>query len=154
MDTSIELIYKGVVCSKKNSKQIIRTKNGVPRIISNATARANEEEMQRAFEAQVVKLASERKELEFLAKRNANKVAMLSEATAHNESYILDIEIYAPNGIRRDLDNQATSIFDALVKAGVLADDCFKFVKAFSVKFGGIDKFNPRAVIKIRIHRD
>lgn len=150
----IELTYKGVVCSKKNSKQIIRTKAGIPRIISNATARANEEEMVRQFEAQAIELASKNAELSFIAKRDANKVKMLTDATAHNERYVVNIEIYAPNAVRRDLDNQATSIFDALVRAGILADDCFKFLRAFSVKFAGIDKFNPRAVIQIEVQRD
>lgn len=35
----------------------------------------------------------------------------------------VDILLHAPNNRRRDLDNHAKAIFDAIVKAGVIADD-------------------------------
>lgn len=62
---------------------------------------------------------------------------------------MIDIKLYEPNFQRRDLDNQATSILDALVKAEVIVDDSFKCVEELNVKFGGVDREDPRAVIVI-----
>lgn len=59
------------------------------------------------------------------------------------------ILIYEPNRQRRDLDNQATSILDALVGAEVIKDDSFKCVVLIETQFAGVDKENPRAEIAI-----
>ncbi len=142
MQQKIKLTYKGTIKAKKNSKQIIRGADGRARIISNAAARENEDDMIRQFIAQGCRPLS-------IQERT---IAML-EAGKHGESYAIEATIWQPNGIRRDLDNQITSILDALTKSGAILDDCRKFVKKLSVTDGGIDKTNPRAEIVITISR-
>lgn len=149
-ERKIDLIFEGVVHSKKNSKQIIRGRDGAPRIISNALSRQGEEEMRRQFAEQLLATGDA-----FLKKRiYQNRAIALSDAKDAHETYSIDFIIYAPNNIRRDLDNQVTSILDALVKAGAIVDDSFHFLKAFTVRFGGIDKIRPRAEIALKIHRE
>lgn len=62
----------------------------------------------------------------------------------------IEITIY-PDSMRKwDLTNKAESVMDVLVDLGILADDnwyvCWKVV----LFFGGKDKENPRALVKIK----
>lgn len=139
----MKLLYKGVVASKKNSKQIIRNpRTGKPMIISSKQARESAADMVAQFVKQLpedlftyVMLhdGHERKEL----------------AREEKEKYAVGIELYQPDHRRRDLDNQATAILDALVEAGALPDDCIEFVEKLTISLGGYDKENPRAIINI-----
>lgn len=122
----LKLTYSGRVLSKKNSKNIIRNpRTGKPLVMSNPAARANEEDMVKQFSAQKCGL----------------KLPV--------ENCSVNILIYEPNWQKRDLDNQATAILDALVLAGILVDDSIKCVKTLTVSFGGVDNDNPRAEILI-----
>lgn len=124
--TKIKLTYHGAVLSKKNTKQIIKNpRTGKPIIVSNKSAKANEGDMTDQFSLQTLKQA------------------------APVEKCKISIVIYEPNWQRRDLDNQTTSILDALVKAEVIKDDSIKCVVGLSIELGGIDKNNPRAEIVI-----
>lgn len=122
----IELTYHGMVISKKNTKRIIRnTKTGKPMMISNKAALANEHDMIDQFSVQTLK-----------QKKPVAKCKV-------------EIVIYEPNLQRRDLDNQATSILDALTRSEVIKDDSIKCVKELNVRLGGIDRENPKAIITI-----
>lgn len=122
----IELTYYGMVISKKNAKRIIRnTRTGKPTIISNKAALANEHDMIDQFSIQTLK-----------QKKPVAKCKV-------------EIVIYEPNYQKRDLDNQATSILDALTRSEVIKDDSIKCVKELNVRLGGIDKENPKAIITI-----
>lgn len=133
-----KLVYRGTIRAKKNSKQIIRAGNGRPLIVSNKAARANEDDMVAQFQQQGITPLSA-----------TERVNAMLEAGKAGITYQIKAVIYQPNGIRRDLDNQMTSILDALVKSGAILDDCRKFVKALAVIDGGIDKSDPRAEITI-----
>lgn len=61
----------------------------------------------------------------------------------------ITFDMYEPNFVLRDLDNQATSILDALVRAGIIENDNFRHVIGYTVGLAGIDKSNPRAIIHI-----
>ena len=52
--------------------------------------------------------------------------------------------------IRRDLDNQASTIMDALTRSGAIADDCWQFVRRITVEAGGVS-LTPGADIEITI---
>lgn len=125
MTREIKLTYYGRVLSKKNSKQIIRKRSGTPIIVSNPSAKANENDMVDQFSTQTMKQKSP------------------------IEKCKISVEVYQPTAQRRDLDNQLTAILDALVKAEVIADDSFKCVIEERVRFGGIDKKEPRAIVTI-----
>lgn len=59
--------------------------------------------------------------------------------------------VYWADKVRRDLDNAANSIMDALVKAQVIADDSFKYVDCIDLQYGGVDADNPRCEIYIDV---
>ncbi len=123
----LKLTYHGTVLSKKNSKRIIQNpRTGKPLIVSNKSAKANEDDMIDQFSTQT------------LAQENAIKKCKIC------------IQIYEPNRQKRDLDNQATSILDALVKADVIVNDSFKCVEEVNVKYAGVDTDDPRAEIAIQ----
>lgn len=122
----MRLTYQGAVLSKKNSKRIIHNpRTGKPMMVSNKAAKNNENDMISQFRAQTLGRAETIEKCE------------------------VKILIYEPNRQRRDLDNQATSILDALVGAEVIKDDSFKCVASIETQFAGVDKENPRAEIMI-----
>lgn len=59
------------------------------------------------------------------------------------------IELHVPTLHRADLSNRAESILDLLVDNEVIEDDNYFVVSYVSLEFCGVDKKNPRAVIKI-----
>ena len=125
-----EFIYNGVIFSKKNSKNIIiNRRTGSPQIVSNQRAKAMEADMAEQFAFQA-----------------------LHQGWRIDESmeYDIFIRIFPKDRTRRDLDNQATSILDALVAAAVLPDDSSKYVKALHVYCMRIDRKEPRAHVVIK----
>ena len=135
----MKLIYHGVVRSKKNSKQIAKDHSGRPFIMSNKDVREMERDMIEQFSLQLP-----------LEMRNQNQVERILEAKQTGKKYEVEVVIYNPNNIRRDLDNQLTSILDGLVRAGALPDDCASLLTSIHAKFGGIDRIDPRAEIEIK----
>lgn len=128
MISQLQLNYKGVVISKKNSKIIRKDRRtGRSYITSNDTAKRNEADMVASFMEQI--------------KGAYNNTDLCPCSIA--------VTIYEPDAHRRDLDNQLTSILDALVRAGVIADDSNTNVYGASVRYGGINRENPHADIVI-----
>lgn len=128
MISQLQLNYKGVVISKKNSKVIRKDRRtGRSYITSNDTAKRNENDMIWSFKEQLAGAFT------------ASDLCPCSVA----------VTLYEPDAHRRDLDNQLTSILDALVRAGVIVDDSTASVYGASVRYGGIDRENPHADITI-----
>ena len=142
MKREFDLTYSGVVYSKKNSKQIVKDPTGRPRIISNANARQMEREMISQFHDQMPLLGLGKEAFMTQTER-------ILDCKKHGRHYQLEVTIFNPNQIRRDLDNQITSLLDGLVQAGVLPDDCATIVTKITAEYGGIDRINPRAEIHI-----
>lgn len=123
---SLKLVYYGTVYSKKNSKRIIRNRyTGKMALIPSESAQENERDMASQFRSQPFP-----DQIQYPCK--------------------IDIVIYEPNYTRRDLDNQATSILDALKISEIIEDDDYKHIDSMSVRYGGVDKKNPRAEIVIQ----
>ena len=57
--------------------------------------------------------------------------------------------LFAPDLIDSDLSNKWESLADAMVKAKVLPDDNWWQMSGVDLVFGGLDRENPRAVVKI-----
>lgn len=60
----------------------------------------------------------------------------------------IEITFFAPDARKFDLTNKAESILDLFVDCGIIEDDNYTIIKEVNLKFGGIDKLNPRAEIK------
>ncbi len=122
----VRLVYYGLVRSKKNNKRVIRNrKTGQLGIISSEAARVNEHDMIQQFKLQ---------------KPYYDIPSPLT----------IKIDMYEPNRTRRDLDNQTTSILDALTKSGIIEDDSINHVVEIHTRLAGIDKKAPRAIVHIK----
>ncbi len=124
----LALWYQGVIVAKKNNKRIMRAANGRPWIASSQEAKAQEQVMAYEFA------------------RQAKKQGWQAD---DNTAYHVEIYITEPDKRRRDLDNQATAILDALVLAGILPDDDNKHLQHLSVELKGYDKYDPHAYILV-----
>lgn len=61
----------------------------------------------------------------------------------------LSIKFFVKDKRRRDLDNMLTTIQDSLVRAGILQDDSWQFIRIGLID-AEIDKENPRAEITLK----
>lgn len=121
----ITLYYNGVIYSKKNSKQIIQVK-GRPIIISNKNAKKNEQDMATDF--------------------------MLQGSKNHwrpNGKYSVSMYFTRKNNVRRDLDNMATSVLDALVLGEVLPDDNTNSVGELHIYDMGVNELQVGVMVTI-----
>lgn len=126
----IKLEYHGVVTAKKNSKQIVfNRKTHRPMLVSNSRATSQEHEMVTVFKQQM---------------------KQQGWTTGEGDTYCVEIKVINKDHRRRDLDNQATAILDALVRAGALIDDDANHVKQLDIEYLGVDKENPSAQIIIK----
>lgn len=142
MKETITLRYDGQILAKKNRHMVAKI-GGHSFIKPDKEARANEEDMVNQFRAQL--LTSTRR-----GRAMQSKERRVLEARAAGETYEVEIRITEPNLIRRDLDNQTSTIMDALTRSGAIADDCWQFVRKISVEAGGVSP-TPGADIKITI---
>lgn len=119
----VKLVISGTVPSLKNSKQIFRTASGRPFITSSDKAK----------------------------EWTATAVTELREQFKGYSITEYPVEVtlvmYNKDRVRRDLDNQASGVLDAMRHAGVLADDDYKHIHCLIVQFGSIDKENPRCEV-------
>lgn len=125
---TLNLVYHGVVYSKKNSRRTFYrydTRKVVN--IPSKQAAIQEQTMVMGFKAQ-------------------RTMAWRPDEYA---TYSVRVQIYQKNKQRRDLDNQVTSILDALVRARILPDDDFTHLQHIEVDFVGLDKNDPRAIIEV-----
>ena len=129
-NSKVELEFHGVVHSKKNQRQTFRSYS-TGRIVNipSKQARIQEGVMVTGFKAQRIRQRWWRAD--------------------ENATYAVKMVIYQKDRHRRDLDNQMTTILDALVKAGVIPDDSDKYVRRLEVEYGGVDSADPRAIIEI-----
>lgn len=129
----LTLTYYGAVTAKKNNKQIIwNRRTGLPMIISSHRAKKQEGDMAEAFAI------------------GAYQEGWICGDKRENSTFSIEIKVWNKDRRRRDLDNQATAILDALVIAGIIPDDGVDFVPRLTVEYKGLDKENPRAVVKIK----
>lgn len=140
---TIRLVYRGIVLSKKN-RHIISRHGGV---IPDAKARANQQDIENQIAIQL----REQKMTDAFA---LDQTGRMLKAKRLNAEYHIRFDIYAGNEIRRDLDNQASTLLDAIVEVGAIPDDSTKFLKTLVVTHKGLDRTNPRAEIQILIKED
>ena len=125
-----ETDFYGQVVGKKNSKMIAMTRNGRPFIKSNAKASQQEATMVECFSYDM-------------------KFAKLNPEDFENRKIEVTVEIWNKDERKHDLDNQLSTILDALVKADVLPDDSQKSVQKVTAEYKGVDRDDPRAWITI-----
>jgi len=61
----------------------------------------------------------------------------------------VNITFYSPDKRASDLSNKVESLNDLLVDSGILKDDNWFVISELHLIFGGVDKDNPRAEIKL-----
>ena len=74
---------------------------------------------------------------------------LLGKRAVEGQIKRLEMILYASTKRKADLSNRFESIADLLVDAGIIEDDNYFVVPEVLMKFGGIDKTNPRAEITI-----
>lgn len=143
MERTYTLSFRGKILSKKNRHVVARIGHRMA-VLPDHEAIANEQDIASQFTEQM-------RNNEHLRQRiHKDKTRLVLEAERAGATYEIGIQITQADGIRRDLDNQTSTIMDALVKAGAIPDDCRKFVKAIVIRDGGIDKAQAGAIITIR----
>ena len=127
----LNLTYYGVIHPKKNNKRIITNpRTGKPMLISNAKARDQEDAMAWSFRMQAPH-------------------AWAEWVSTPEMGFGIIMRIWEKDHRRRDLDNQATAILDALVLSRVIPDDSSQIVQKLTVEYMGVCKAQPRAEIQI-----
>ena len=122
--------YYGQVIGKKNSKAIAWRKDGRPFIRSN----------DKAIQQQAVMVETFAYDMKF---------AKLKPEDFDGKRIEVVVEIWNKDERKHDLDNQVSTILDALVKAEVLPDDSQKCVRKVTAEYMGVDKDDPRAWITV-----
>jgi len=123
--------YFGQVTSKKNNKVIsINKKTGRPFVRTNDLAKAQEREMIFTFKDDFI-------------------LQELKHEWFENRRIEVIVEIWNKDDRKHDLDNQVSTILDALVKAKIIPDDSQHTVKKVTCEYKGIDKEDPRAEITV-----
>lgn len=120
-EKELKLVIKGIIPSKKNSKKVIPDwKHRRVRLITAP-------------------------EIQDWEKMVQNGVMGMGKVDGPVK---MEIVIYNPDFRKRDLDNQLCSINDA-IKGVLFEEDDGKVLQDIHIRWGGVDKENPRAEITI-----
>lgn len=120
-EKELKLVIKGIIPSKKNSKKVIPDwKHRRVRLIT----------------------APEIQNWEKMVQNGAIGMGKVDGPVK------MEIVIYNPDFRKRDLDNQLCSINDA-IKGVLIEEDDGKVLQDIHIRWGGVDKNNPRAEITI-----
>ena len=137
--------YYGQVTGKKNSKMIaVNRYTGKPFVRMNDKAKEQEMEMVEdfRFDKKVARLRDE----DLVGKR------FRVEMEIWNKDRIrVEMEIWNKDRRKHDLDNQVSTVLDALVRAEVLPDDSAETVWFVSAEYMGVDKKMPRVKVVLDI---
>ena len=126
-----ETDYFGQVTGKKNSKVIaINRHTGRPFVRMNDKAKAQEKEMVENFVYDM-------------------KFYKLSPEDFDGKRIEVAVEFWNQDKRKHDLDNQLSTVLDALVKAQILPDDSQETVFKVTAEYKGVDREDPRALITI-----
>ena len=123
--------FFGQVTSKKNNKVVsINRHTGKPFVRMSDLAKAQEREMVITFRDDFI-------------------LQDLKHEWFENRRIEVVVEIWNKDARKHDLDNQLSTILDALVKANVIPDDSQRTVAKVTCEYRGIDKDDPRAEITV-----
>lgn len=126
-----ETDYFGQVTGKKNNKVISINRNtGRPFVRMNDNAKAQEREMVTCFAYDM-------------------NFAKLTPEDFEGRRIEVSVEVWNKDKRKHDLDNQVSTVLDALVKAGVLPDDSQETVQKITAEYKGINKDDPRVLITV-----
>ncbi len=90
----------------------------------------------------------------YLRWRRGAEIEVLQQCPeAYKDGLEVSMRFFVKDKRPRDLDNMMASVMDVLVAASAIRDDNCFVVYAVRGVFGGIDRLNPRAEVKIRYLR-
>lgn len=127
----VNIVIKGKIPSKKNSKQIV-CRGRFPMLLPSAA-------FKKWHDVALPALIAERSEL------SRQTMQPLPKDFAHR----IEVTMYAHDARAFDLTNKAESVMDLLVEAGIIADDNCNVAPKIDLRFGGVDRLNPRAEVII-----
>lgn len=133
---TLDVTYYGQTLSKKNR----HIPNGRGGITLDSSARQNEAEIVAQLEPKLRKLGVRTWEPDVIIK---------SEWLERNRKANVSVVFYDDSHRRRDLDNQLTTMLDALKRTNAIPDDDKRFINGIGAFDGGVDTRNPRAEISI-----
>ena len=119
---NVTIVFNGRIPSKKNN-QTITMKGNKPCIVASAKYK--------------------------LWEKAAIEDALYGVAPVPWKRFRCEMTLFAPDAGKADLSNKWEGLADAMVKAKIVPDDNHWEMSEINLRFGGLDRENPRAVVKI-----
>lgn len=128
---------------------ICYTNNMILTLLGNTPSKKNAKQISinRRTGARFIRTSDKAKSWELMAVTELRK--QFQGYVVTNYPITVTITFYYDNKRRHDIDNSASTVLDAMSLAGIIEDDNVNFVNQLVLKYGGLDKEDPRCEIEL-----